>query len=128
MNERILQEITLLQGKYGKLEYGPNLEWVLFKEFKLPLGWNKDVTELLVNIPAGYPSTPPDNFFVPVGFRLASEGSPSNYTESTTLIGRQWGQFSYHVDGEWRPSANLLEGDNLLSFMIKVMDRLKELS
>ena len=128
MNDRILQEIELLQRRYGKLEYGPNLEWILFKEFKLPSGWNRDVTEILVNIPVGYPSTPPDNFFVPVGLRLASGGLPTNYTESTTLIGRQWGQFSYHVDGEWHPSANLLEGDNLLSFMIKIMDRLRELN
>ena len=128
MKERILQEIELLQKKYGVLEYGPNMEWVLFKEFRLLTGWNKDVTELLVVIPPGYPSTPPDNFFVPVGFRLASGGQISNYSESVSHIGRQWGQFSYHPDGDWRPAANILDGDNLLTFMIKVSDRLKELN
>lgn len=128
MKERIQQEVKLLQKKYGALECGPNLEYVLFKEFKLPSGWNRDVSELLVIIPAGYPSTPPDNFFIPVGFRLASGSSPSCYSEFVSHIGRQWGQFSYHVDGEWHPTSNILEGDNLLSFMIKVLDRLKELN
>ena len=126
MIERRLQEVELSRNQYGDLEYVPNVEWILFKKFKLPPGWNRDVTELLVIVPAGYPSTPPDNFFVPVGFKLAN-GQPINaYTESHTHIGRQWGQFSYHIDGEWRPASNILEGDNLQTFMLKVLDRLKE--
>lgn len=128
MIERILQEIQPLQNKYGALECGPNAEWILFKEFKLPPGWDREVTELLIIIPPGYPSTPPDNFFVPMGFKLASGAQVANYTEGPMYLEKQWGQFSYHIDGDWHPAADILGGDNLLSFTIKVLDRLKELN
>jgi len=72
MMERILQEIKILQKQYGELEYDPNGSWILFKKFKLSPGWNRDYTELLVKIPNSYPSIPPDNFFVPLDFKLAS--------------------------------------------------------
>ncbi|MGH9921781.1 MAG: E2/UBC family protein [Nitrososphaerales archaeon] len=127
MIERRLQEVELLRKQYGELEHGTSVEWILFKKFKLPLGWDREFTELFVLVPAGYPSTPPDNFFVPVGFKLANGQKIDAYTEPHPHIGRQWGQFSYHIiDGEWRPANNILEGDNLQTFMIKVLDRLKE--
>ena len=94
MIERRLQEIKLLEKKYGDLEYGQNGEWILFKKFPLVSGWNKKETELLVNVSAGYPSTPPNNFFVPVGFKLANGNSINAYTEPHTHLDRQWRQFS----------------------------------
>jgi len=126
MIERILQEIEILQKQYGELEYDPNGSWIVFKKFKLPPGWYREETELLVIIPSGYPSTPPNNFFVPIGFRLANGNQASNYSEPVAYLNRQWGQFSYHLDGEWNPSEKIFEGDNLLSFMLKVCERLKE--
>ena len=123
-----MKEIELLRKQYGVVEYGPNLEWILFKEFRLPVGWNKEIIELLVNISPGYPTTPPDNFYVVAGLRFANGTQPNAYSEPVPHLGRQWGQFSYHIDGEWRPALNLLEGDNLLSFMLKVLERLRELN
>jgi hypothetical protein len=125
--ERRLQEIELLRKKYGPLEQGANLDWMLFKEFQLPQGWNRATTQLLVLIPQGYPMIPPDNFYVPVGFRLASGAMPSNYSEPVSYLSQQWGQFSFHVQKEdWRPTADILEGDNLLTFMLGVERRLGE--
>ncbi|MBI3995341.1 MAG: hypothetical protein HY349_05130 [Nitrospirae bacterium] len=106
-----------------------NLEWVLFKEFPLPSGWNREKTMLLILIPPGYPLTPPDNFYVQMGFRLVSGALPTNYNEPSAHMGQQWGQFSFHADqSTWRPSADLLEGDNLLTFLLQVERRLKELN
>lgn len=129
MLDRRLQEIELLRKKYGPLEHGSNLEWILFKDFLLPPGWNRTTTPLLVLIPPGYPMTPPDNFYVPIGFRLASGAMPSNFNEGQSHLGQQWGQFSLHVKKEgWSPKANILEGDNLLTFMIGVERRLGEVN
>lgn len=129
MLDRRLQEIELLRKKYGPLEHGANLEWILFKEFPLPPGWNRTTTPLLVLIPPGYPMTPPDNFYVPIGFRLASGATPTNYSEPVSHLGQQWGQFSVHVQKEqWNPKADILEGDNLLTFMLGVERRLREVN
>ncbi len=128
MLERIQEEIELLQKQYGAIEYGPKVEWILFKEFKLPPGWDRKKTELLVLIPPGYPSTPPDNFYVPVGFKTGNNTPIKAYSEPVPHLGRSWGQFSYHLDGEWHPSANILDGDNVLTFMLKVLERLRELN
>jgi len=128
MIERLLQEVEILQKQYGELEHDPNVTWILFKEFKLPPGWYKECTELLIKVPSGYPSIPPDNFFVPAGFKLASGQSIDRCTPAPPFLDREWLQFSYHIEGEWNPSENILEGDNLMSFMLKVLERLKELN
>jgi len=127
MIERRRQEIELLRKKYGALQHGENLEWVLFKEFSLPPGWDREKIELVILVPPGYPVTAPDNFYVPPGLKTNLGAQPQNYTEGINILGRQWGQFSFHVEaGNWNPSADLLDGDNLLTFMIGVENRLRE--
>jgi len=122
-----LKEIELLRKKYGSLKHGDDLDWVIFEELSLPPGWNREKTRLLVLIPPGYPITPPDNFYVATGLRTASGSMPSNYAEGESHLGEQWDQFSFHVEqGHWSPSADLLDGDNLLTFMLQVEKRLGE--
>ena len=130
MLQRRLTEITLLEKKYGKIEHGPNLEWVLFREFRLKKGWNRDMTELLIIIPPGYPVTPPDNFYVPTGFRLESGAMPQSYSENQNHLERQWGVFSVHIQKEtWSPSADILSGNNLLTYLMVVVEkRLEEVN
>ena len=125
--DRLQLELELLRQRYTAVEHGEDGGWVLMGEVPLPSGWDRPSTEVLVVIPPGYPATPPDNFFVTVGLRLQSGQPPSNYSESQTLIGRQWGQFSFHSQ-EWNPSAELNEGDNLLTFMLLVEKRLCEVN
>ena len=130
MLQRRLTEIKLLRKKHGKIEHGPNLEWIIFKEFELPKGWNRNTTEILIMIPSGYPVTPPDNFCVPVGLRLESGAMPQSYSESQSHFGRQWGVFSVHVQKEtWSPSTDILSGNNLLTYMTVVVEkRLEEVN
>ena len=125
--DRRRQEIEQLVRRYGELEQGENMDWILFKSFPLPVGWNGDSMELLVLIPAGYPTTPPDNFYVRNGLRTASGGSPENYSENQNILGESWAQFSFHAK-EWSPSSDPEEGDSLITFMIAVERRLKELN
>jgi hypothetical protein len=122
-----MQEIELLRKRYGQVEHGPNLDWVLFREFPLPSGWNRGKTPLLVLISPGYPATPPDNFYVATGLRTAQGAMPGNYSENQTVLGEQWGQFSFHAQG-WSPAAKFDEGDNLLTFMLAVEKRLREVN
>jgi len=129
MDERRLKELALLEQRYGEIEHGPNLDWVIIKAFKLPPGWNRECTRLLIIMPPGYPVTPPDNFYVDTGLRLASGAPLSGYSEPVSQLGQNWGQFSHHVDSNtWRPSPDNLSGDNLLTFMLSVERRFAELN
>jgi hypothetical protein len=125
--ERRLQELELLRRKYGQVDHGPNLDWVLFKTFPLPNGWNNQSTELLILIPPGYPTTPPDNFYVRNGLRLFSGAPPGNYSENQNLLGNSWGQFSFHAQS-WNPSSDFQIGDSLRTFIAGVERRLAELN
>ena len=125
--ERRKQEVDILNSRYGAIEWGSNLDWILFKDFKLPTGWNKTNTPLLIMIPAGYPATPPDNFYVPNGLRLATGNPPANFAENQTVLGNLWAQFSFHAQG-WNPASEILKGDNLQGFMLMVEKRLQELN
>lgn len=129
MLERRLREVDLLRQRYGELDHGPNVEWIIFKQFRLPSGWNLANVRLLILIPPGYPMTPPDNFYVELGLKLSSGAAIANYTEPVSQLGQTWGQFSYHVEaGGWKTSTEILDGHNLLTFMIGVEKRLTELS
>jgi len=121
------RELELVAAEYGELDHGPNIEWLVLCRWQLPSGWNQKETRLLIIIPSGYPVTPPDNFYTDADLRLADGRQPGN-TSLASHQGENWLQFSYHLEsGDWRPQANLLEGDNLLTFLIGVAARLAEL-
>jgi len=129
MIERRKREVELVAAAYGDLECDPNLEWIIIKHWGLPSGWNKEETAVLVLIPPGYPVTPPDNFYTDNDLRLANEGQPGNTSTNQHQAGRQWLQFSYHIEGgDWQPHADPLQGHNLLTFLQGIARRLSEVS
>jgi hypothetical protein len=130
MLERRVREFALLEARYGELEHGPNGEWVIVKGWLLPVGWNKPATSVLVQIPPGYPVTPPDNFYTDNDLRLASGTDPGNTSGNQSPIdSRRWRMFSYHVEGsDWHPHADVLQGHNLQTFFAGVEQRLREAS
>ncbi len=126
MLDRRRKEVDLLRERYGDLEVGQAIDWVIFRHFKLPDGLNREETELLVEIPSAYPQSPPDNFYVAEGLRSSAGGALTNYSERIAKLGRNWGQFSFHVQ-DWSPCSDILDGHNLLTFMLGVEKRLKEI-
>ncbi len=127
--ERWKQELRLVETIYGKLEVGPTLEWFSVKCWRLPEGWNTKETELLVQIPPGYPVTPPDNFYTDCDLLLAGGGQPGNSNPNMILLDRPWRWFSYHVEGgDWLPHADPLKGHNLVTFLQGITKRLAEVS
>lgn len=127
MLDRREQELALLRDKYGDIEVSPDLDWAIIPSWNLPPGWNKATTPLLIQIPPGYPTTPLYGFGVEPDLRLASGVEPTNATNTLSVAGRQWRQFSFSVE-DWRPHADLAQGHNLLTFLIGVDGRLRELN
>jgi hypothetical protein len=128
MLERRRREIDLMRERYGEVEVAPDLTWVLIRRFLLPEGWGKTQTELLVPVPPGYPTTPPDNFYTDNDLKLASGTTIGNSSENSSVSGRVMRQFSFHIADDWRPHADLLQGHNLLTFLLGVESRMKELN
>jgi hypothetical protein len=125
--ERRKIELALVEAKYGELEVGPNHDWFVVKRWKLVPGWNKAETQVLVLLPPGYPTTPADNFHTDADLRLANGSQPGSASSTYSHNGRQWSQFSYHVEsGDWKPHADPLLGHNLLTFLEGVGKRLSE--
>lgn len=126
---RMEEELKLVKHRYGELEVAPGGEWFIIDEWQLPPGWNKPAVSVLVLVPPGYSATPPDNFYTDNDLRLANGGVPGNASSNQVQAGRQWLQFSYHVDAAtWRPHAQVLKGHNLLSYLDGVGVRLQEAS
>ena len=127
MREEVAQELTCVERQYGGLEVDAQSAWMIVVHYPLPLGWNKPETKILVLIPPGYPTTPPDNFYTDDDLRLADGSQAANASPGQSAAGGTWQQFSYHVQaGEWQPHAEPLRGDNLLTFMAAVGRRLSE--
>lgn len=127
MIERIRREIEMVQARFGAIEVDPNLASIIVTLWGLPPGWNKAQTRVLILIPPGYPTTPPDNFHTDPDLRLSNGNDPGNATGIISLVGTNWRQFSFHVDGDsWRPHADPMRGDNLLSFCDGIAERFRE--
>lgn len=123
MHERVRQEIELLQQRFPNLRHGDQLNWVLIPELVLPVDrFNKLRATVLFGIPAGYPQTGPDNFFVEAALRLKDGATPpafnagSQSSSGPAPLDGNWGWFSWHPQS-WLPTATIEGGDNLLGFV-----------
>lgn len=128
MIEHRKKEFKLIEAKYGDIEVGPQLEWLVIDQWPLPAGWNKQKTALLVFIPPGYPVTPPDNFYTDNDLLLANGATPGNTSPNQVgPLDKQWLQFSFHIEnGDWHAHTDLLQGHNLFTFLNGVEKRLEE--
>ena len=117
------REMEQLRARYPQLEYDESgLGWFRIRNFRLPPGWNRETTDLLVMLPPEYPMVPPGRFFVKPGLRLASSNAAAGgYSESTRELDEEWAWFGCSVDG-WDPIYSLE------TFMGVIERSLRELS
>ncbi len=103
--------------------------WVRIPSYSMPPGWNRTATEAAFQIPVGYPGTPPYGFYVQAGLTFNGQ-RPNNYTEpagNRPPFDGTWGVFSWAPgDGQWRATADLSTGCNLLNWVLGFTARLKE--
>lgn len=128
MQERIKEELTLIHWRYPEAKYMEEGQWVHIPSYPLPEGWNRSSTEVALQIPSGYPGTPPYGIYVPSGLRFR-EAAPKNYTEpagSHPPFPGVWGVFSWAPENGWRATDNLRKGSNLLNWVSGFTDRFRE--
>jgi hypothetical protein len=125
--ERRQQELELLREAYGAVQADPEITWVTISNFPLPEGWSHTTAKVMVLVPAGYPVTPPDNFYLEPGVTLARGVQPGNASPGQSVNGSPWTTFSYHVEpGTWHPSAQIGRGHDLFTYCQGITARLRE--
>lgn len=125
--ERLEQERPLLVRAFPTAVLDVDNSVVIVPAHRLPPGWSHDETDILVEIPPKYPSTPPDNVCARSDLTLTSGQSPQNNQGYRDIAGRRWLQFSYHVDpSEWRPNADLTTSSTLVDYLHGALTRFEE--
>ena len=83
---------------------------VVFRNWKLPAGYDRTEADLLVRLPSGYPDLPPDMWWFSPGVHL-SDGTAIQATECIeTYLGRPWQRWSRHFSsGQWTSGVDSLE-------------------
>lgn len=127
--ERLRAELELVRDLHGDFKADDRLTWMLLPSWPLPAGWNVAATALAIILPPAYPTTPPDNFYVASTLRLASGAMPGNTSLASAVSGLppgDWLRFSWHIEANWMPAPEPVAGDNLLTFLASVTQRLAE--
>jgi len=142
---RITLEISqLLVPMYGRdnLEWDPeDYNWIMIKQFWLPKGWvskcsaspcyNTAYTPLLIEIPAGYPSVAPQNFYAEQQLQCGTDfighyfDRPGTGTSQNKYTDKGWAWLCIHVLS-WESKTNLTKGDNLLTICKLIFDILSD--
>lgn len=101
--------------------YRLGLEWsetvesghvcLVIRGWRLPSGYEPDLVDMLVRLPAGYPDIAPDMFWCAPRVKLLATNSSPQATEMTERhLGREWQRFSRHLPpGSWVPGEDDLE-------------------
>ncbi len=87
-----------------------NMTCLVFPGYKLPPGYDKPASDLLLRLQAGFPDVPPDMWWFSPGIRLA-DGRTVPATEVIERhLGRDWQRWSRHFNGgQWRSGVDSLE-------------------
>lgn len=82
---------------------------VVIKDFRLPPGYDRDSTDVLLRLPSGFPDSQPDMFWCDPPISYANGGVPQASESRETYLGRTWQRFSRHLaPGVWRPGVDSL--------------------
>lgn len=83
---------------------------VVFSDWTVPPGFDRETADLLVRLPNGYPDVPPDMWWFSPAIKLAG-GQPAQATDVIeTHLGRAWQRWSRHLEGgQWRSGIDGLE-------------------
>ena len=87
-----------------------NMTCLIFRDYRLPAGFDRAQSDLLLRFRAGYPDVPPDMWWFDPPVRRA-DGQPIPATDVIEhYLGRSWQRWSRHLpDGQWRSGIDGVE-------------------
>lgn len=137
MTPRVQAEFEMLKNyvKNAECIEEPSRVVIQIHDYHLPPGWSVSAVEIAFFVPAGYPITPPDNFFVKPILRTSTGAAPGSYGDDASGNGMLgWAFFSFHMQDSitgvltWLPTNDPTTGDNLLTYYRAISERLREVS
>jgi hypothetical protein len=97
---------------------------LIFPEWSIPKGkYNLDQVQLLIQIPVGYKTTPPDMFYLYPAVTFAGTSVQPQATEArVNFDNKSWQRWSRHfITSTWRP-----EVDGIHTYLQKVKRAMEE--
>jgi hypothetical protein len=83
---------------------------VILHGYELPAAYVPQVCDLLIRVPAGYPSANPDMFWTSPDIRCRNGNYPKAAEAHETYAGRTWQRWSRHLPpGSWRPGTDTIQ-------------------
>lgn len=129
LSERLDREEPLLLKAFPRAQLNRESNTVILSRHRLPPGWSHDVTDVLIEFPASYPAGCPDNVCARPDLTLANGQMPANGQGIQAHAGREWLQFSWHIEaGDWAPTEDPSEGSSLVTYLIGALTRFDEAS
>lgn len=103
-------DLALLRERHGDVEHidDGTRHLVIARGLDLPAHWNRRSTDILLQVPQGYPLAALDMFWVTPGLALADGRQPQNADQLETYAGRTWQRFSWHYPPghRWNPDTD----------------------
>jgi hypothetical protein len=117
--ERAIAEIRLVSTVFGEVCFDPDdPSVVLIEYFPLPPDYNRESSELVIDLGDLYPELPPKDWYLSKGLRK-NDTQSSHYYEngfpSKEYCSQGYAWYSFHIK-KWKPDPEtMIPGDNLLT-------------
>jgi hypothetical protein len=117
-------EITCLaeRGIEYSVSAESNMTCIVFPGYKLPAGYDRVTSDLLLRLQPGFPDVPPDMWWFSPAIRLANGGVVQATEVVERHLGKDWQRWSRHFNaGQWRSGIDSLE--SFLALIGKELER-----
>ena len=104
-------QLSELKGLHSQIEViqDGGFKLVKIKNLPLPYGWDRDSTDLMIQVPASYPPSALDMFWLFPHIKLLNGAWPDCGNQFQQHAGINWQRFSWHyTDKQWDPVRNTL--------------------
>lgn len=82
---------------------------LIIYDYRLPAGYNRGVTDLLLRLPAGFPTAAPDMWWMDPEVLYGNGRVPAATQHREQIRGRIWQRWSRHLAISWRPGTDSLQ-------------------
>jgi len=117
-------DVEYLESKGYNYELIPfkDSQLLIIHEYQLPTAYTPRVVDMLIMLPAGYPTQNPDMFFTKPTVTLVNGNPPLAASGMVNYHTEGWQQFSRHFNSsKWRPGI-----DGLAQFMASIQQELEK--